>query len=149
MQNHKKVIAFPAVRAKADGWRFFDCLEGTVNPIENWYQALSEEGQYLFDSLLKANQKANLPIEWNGCKMLQGEYKEHGIWEWCFFADNRQQRLLGIFGDERKKAIFLIGCYHKQKRYMPSDSLKTAVRKAKEVRKGVAQFSEREIKQDI
>jgi len=56
---------------------------------------------------------------------------------------------LGIFADERKEAIFLIGCYHKQKRYTPQDCVKTAIKRAKEVRKGVAKLNEREIKQVI
>ena len=144
MPNHKKVIPFPSV------WRFFDFVEGTTNLIEAWYQGLSEEGQYTFDSLLKANQKANSPTEWNGSKMLEGDCQKHAIWEWRFFADGRQQRLLGIFAeDERKKAIFLIGCYHKQKRYVPTDCLKTAIRRARAVRKGVANLHERKIKHNI
>lgn len=150
MLNHKKVIPFPLeVRDEPEGWRFFDYLEGESNPIEAWYQSLSEEGQFVFDSLLKAHRKASSPTEWNGCKFLQGECRQYRIWEWCFFADGRQQRLLGMFADERKKAIFLIGCYHKQKRYTPADCLNTAVRRAKDVQKGVAKLSERTVKNDI
>jgi phage-related protein len=143
LPNHKYVIPFPL------GWRFFDYLEGQNNPIEEWYQGLSEEAQDTFNALLKVNQKADSPDQWNGSKMLQGDCKEHGIWEWSFFADNRQQRLLGIFSSERKKAFFLIGCYHKQKRYTPQDCLKTAIKRAKELRKGTAIFHERKVNSNI
>jgi hypothetical protein len=80
--------------------------------------------------------------------MLKGACKAQGIWEWCFFADGKQQRLLGIFANERKKAIFLVGCHHKQKRYKPDDCLTTAVKRAKEARAG-ATLHERQVKQDI
>ena len=143
MLNHTKVI--PLFIA---GWRFFDCLEGRRNPIEEWYQGLGE-GQDTFDSILKAHQKADSPTQWNGCKMLKGECKEQGIWEWRFFVNGRQQRLLGIFGEKRKEAIFLIGCYHKQQRYMPPDCLQTAIRRAKAVRERTAELHERQVKSDI
>jgi hypothetical protein len=140
LQNHLKVIPFPT-----GGWQFFDCLEGTNNPIEDWYQALSEEEQDTFDALLKQNQKVELPINWGGMKMMQGDCKEERIWEWRFRADGPPQRILGIFGDERKHAIFLIGCYHKQKVYKPPECLTTAIRRAKKIREGVANVIERKI----
>ena len=143
MQNHKYVIQFPL------GWRFFDRLEGHHNPVEDWYQSLSEEGQDTFDALLKVNQKADSPSQWSGSKMLQGECKEHDIWEWTFFSDGRQQRVLGVFSKERKKAVFLIGCYHKQKRYTPQDCLTTAIKRAKTLREGTAVLDERQVKSNI
>lgn len=144
MSNHKKVIPFTVV-----GWRFFDYLEGANNPIEDWYQGLLEEGQDVFDAVLKLNQKAEHPANWQDCKMLEGEGKEQGIWEWRFFADGRQQRVLGIFGENRKEAIFLIGCTHKQRIYSPPNCLKTAVRRAKDFRNGKAVTRERKVRQDI
>ncbi len=116
--------------------------------IEDWYRGLSEEGQDIFDALLKANQKAGPPTEWTGCKFLHGESKKEGIWEWFFFADDCQQRLLGIFGEKRKEAIFLIGCYHKNGNYTPANSLKTAIKRAKKVRQG-AKVYERQVRSDI
>ena len=150
MLNHKKVIPFRS-GLEAERWRFYDCLEGRTNPIEKWYRSLSEDGQYTFDALLKVHCKANSPTEWNSSKMLQGECKPHGIWEWVFVdtGHRRQERMLGIFGDKRKKAILLIGCYHKQKRYTPSDCLKTAIKNAKEVRNGTAELQERQIPENF
>jgi hypothetical protein len=148
LSNHKKVISFPV--SPVSGWRFWDCLEGIRNPIEDWYQGLSEDdGQNIFDSIIKGNKKADNPTQWHDCKMLQGKAKEHGIWEWRFFADGKQQRLLGIFGRERKQAIFLIGCTHKQRVYDPPECIDTAIRKAKDVRAGRASTSERQITEDI
>jgi hypothetical protein len=145
LQNHTKVIPFPR-----SGWRFFDYLEGGQNLIEDWYQNdLTQEGRDIFDALLRANQKVELPSDWGGSKAMQGDCKEEGIWEWRFYADDRQQRILGIFGDVRKHAIFLIGCYHKDKVYTPPDALKTAIRRAKTIRSGRASVRERKIKQNI
>lgn len=125
-------------------WRFFDYGDD----IEEWYQGMSEEGQDMLDSLLKNNAKATEPRDWSGCKMLQGDCKEHGIWEWKFFADGRQQRLLGVFGEERKTAIFLIGCYHKGKIYQPPEALDTAIKRAKQIKPG-DKFRERQVKEDL
>ena len=44
--------------------------------------------------------------------MLQGQCKQEGIWEWRFFADECQQRMLGIFGSNSREGICLIGCSH-------------------------------------
>jgi hypothetical protein len=143
LQYHKKVIPFPSV-----GWRFFDCLEGVNNPIESWYQALSEEEQDTFDALLKPNQKIELPINWGGMKVMQGECKKEAIWEWRFRADGPQQRILGVFGEKRKHAVFLIGCYHKQEIYKPPDCLTTAIKRAKRGREGTTHVIERTIESD-
>jgi hypothetical protein len=140
LQNHKKVIPFPS-----SGWCFFDYAK----EIEDWYQGLSEEGQDIFQTLLKTNSKAVIPNQWTGCKMLQGKCKKEGIWEWRFFADYCQQRLLGIFGEGRKTAIFLIGCFHKQDIYTPPECLDSAIKRAREVRDGSAKLNERKVRSDF
>lgn len=141
MSNHLKVIRFKISGATDEqippAWQFFDYVESGQD-INEWYDGLSEEGQDNFDTLLKENAKIPVPTNWQGCKMLQGKYKEHKLWEWCFFADGRQQRLIGIFGDTQRVAIFLIGCYHKQKVYKPPKCLETAITRAKKVRRGEA-----------
>jgi len=140
LPNHIKVIPFPL-----SGWRFFDYTD----EIEKWYSGLSEDGQDIFNSLLKVNQKAESPTQWQSSKALQGEPKEQSIWEWYFRVDGRQERILGIFGERRREAIFLIGCSHKQKVYKPPNCLETAVKRAKEVRKGTVKVYERTVEQDI
>lgn len=150
LPNHKKVIQLVYRKSEVDPpWRFFDCLENNRNVIElDWYQGLSEEAQDIFDSLLKQNQKVSLPVHWSGMKFLKGDCQKEGIWEWRFFADDRQQRVLGIFAEQRKEAVFLIGCYHKQNVYTPAGCLETAIRRAKAVRKWRT-VSERKVKTDI
>ena len=150
MQNHKKVIPFPRVAPLVKGglWRFFDYRENSHNVIEPWYRGLSEGGQDIFENILKQNGKTPVPIHWGCCKPLQGKYKQEGIWEWRFFADDRQQRLLGIFGNNRREAIFLIGCSHKDDVYTPPGCLDTALDRAKEVRKG-AQVDERTVEENL
>lgn len=122
MANHKKVIQLPVVQ-----WRFFDYADD----IREWYLDLSENGRDIFNSLLKINSKTSLPTDWQGCKMLQGESKKVGIWEWRFFADGVQQRLLGMFGSDRKTAIFLLGCSHKDQIYRPPNCIETAIKRAR------------------
>lgn len=125
-------------------WRFFDFADD----IEEWYRALSEEGQDILNGLLKINCKTMLPRDWIGCEMLQGPCKEEAVWEWRFRADGVQQRLLGVFGRERGTAIFLIGCSHKQRVYRPPDCLPTAIRRAKSAKEG-GPFRERKIREDL
>lgn len=149
LQNHKKVIPFPYGTSGGEYvWRFFDYLEDGRNVIEPWYQGLSESGQDIFDALLKQNAKTPLPINWGCSKVLQGEHKKEGIWEWRFLADDRQQRLLGIFGTKRREAIFLIGCFHKGKVYTPPRCLEIALKRAREVRNG-ANVDERTIEPNL
>jgi hypothetical protein len=151
LSNHKKVIPFRRVGTSEDEpvlWQFYDYAE-SGNDVHAWYEGLSEDGQDIFDALLKANANTLLPIHWQGSKMLQGKYKEHALWEWCFFADGAQQRLVGIFGDERKRAIFLIGCYHKQKIYKPSNCLDLAITRCKIVRLGKATLNAHTVPTDF
>jgi len=134
--------------AKPALWEFFDYKEGNQNPIERWYQALTEEEQDVFESLLKTNGKAELPTGWTGCKMLQGEAKSEQIWEWRFTGGSVQHRLLGIFGPGRKQATFLIGCNHKQHVYQPRDCIITAIKRARAVREGRAELDGRTARSD-
>lgn len=128
------------------GWRFFDHLENANNPIEGWYWELSDNGRDTFDALLKGNQKIEIPVNWIGMRPMQGDCKREGIWEWRFYADKRQQRILGIFGSQRKHFIFLIGCYHKQNVYKPAQALETAIKRAKANRENGTNVIERFVK---
>lgn len=143
MQNHKKVISFPGPPL----WTFFDYVANGHNFIEEWYQKdLSEEGKFAFDSLLKNHQKIESCLNWTGFKYLQGKLKEEGIWQLDFRADKRQYRLLGVFGNLRKSAVLILGCYHKGENYTPREALETAVKRAKALGEGSATINERKIK---
>jgi hypothetical protein len=145
LQNHKKVICLPSPPL----WTFFDFVANGQNLVEEWYQKeLSEEGKFAFDALLKNHQKIESCLNWVGFKYLQGKLKEEGIWQLDFRADNRQYRLLGAFGNLRKTAVLILGCYHKGDNYTPRDALGTAVKRAKAWREGRATISERKIKSD-
>ena len=120
-----------------------------TNPIEDWYQKeLSEEAQFTFDTLLRNQRKVESVLNWTGFKYLKGRPKEERIWQLDFIADKRQYRLLGVFGDERKKAVLILGCYHKGDNYTPKDSLETARKRARALREGKAVTIERKIKSD-
>lgn len=138
---HTKVIS-----SKGKGWQFFDYVEGETNPIEDWFQKdLSEDGQELFRSLLKNYSKIDDHLQWSGWRgYLQGELKEFHIWEFGFIADRRQYRILGIFAGE-KRAVLLIGCYHKGRVYTPAASLETAYKRAKALEQKKGALYERKI----
>lgn len=143
---NKKVIQLPS----EEKWTFWDfSFWGGSNPIEEWYQSLSEEGMFRFDSLLKVNHKTALPINWVQLKFLKGKLAKHRIWELRFFADGRQYRVLGNFGEDRKRAILLLGCYHKGGVYEPPDALEQAVKRARMLTERKATCYERPIKDDI
>lgn len=135
-------------------WKFFDYSTVSSNPIEAWYQELSDEAKFTFDSLLKNIHKVRLFKDW--CvykKHMKGDLQQYKIFELGFRADRREYRVLGIFGEERKQVIFLIGCYHKEGRYSPPNALKTAVQRVKDLRemqkRGEAILNERKIQFDI
>jgi hypothetical protein len=144
LPNHKKVIFFPS----PPKWSFFDCVVDGRNVIEEWYQGLSEDAQFTFDALLKNQQKVESVLGWTGFKYLQGKPKEERIWQLDFIADKRQYRLLGVFGQARRNAVMLLGCYHKGPVYTPQDSLEMARKRAKALREGKAATHERKIKSD-
>jgi len=139
------VISFPEPLR----WSFFDYVEGGVNRIEPWYEELSDEGKDSFDKLLKNTHKISDQLQWGGFKLLKGKPKEERIWQLDFRADKRQYRLLGVFGELRKQAVVILGCYHKGDVYTPKDAMETACKRAKMLREKRATTHERQIKQDI
>ena len=150
MPNHKKVIPFP--KEEPSEWSYWDFTQPSGNnPIEDWYQGLSDEGRLLFDGLLKLNHKTPLPIHWSGLKrFLKGKPGEQQIWELQFYDQSQKTtyRILGMFGSARKQAILLIGCYHKGSVYTPPDCLETAVKRAKMVARNEVQVVRRPVKTD-
>jgi hypothetical protein len=133
-------------------WTFWDfCLSKESNPIESWYQsALSDDGKFLLDSLLKSNRKTALPNDWVGFrKFLKGKPNKYKIWELGFRADGRQYRVFGTFGTVRKQAILLLGCYHKGGVYTPPDSLEQAYKRARMLAENKAVIHARPINDDL
>lgn len=131
-------------------WSFRDYREGGQNPIENWYAGdLLDGGRFGFDALLKNTAKTENHLEWSGFKLLKGDAKKERIWQLDFIADGRQYRVLGKFGEVRKQAILLVGCYHKGSIYTPVGAIQTAIRRAKKLREKKADTIERKIKFDL
>jgi hypothetical protein len=147
LPNHKKVIDLRC--AEPSGWRFWDFSANDRDAIDDWYDGLSEDARYLFDSILKHNRKVGSPIQWIGFKrFMKGALKGSGIWELEFFSAV-QHRVLGFFGPGRKEATLLVGCYHKQGVYVPPNALETAVRRKKMLERGEATHRERKITTDL
>ena len=146
MTYHKKVIPFK----QSDSWRFFGFKSGNNRPVDDWYKGLSEEAKFAVRDGLKDARKIEDPRNWLCFKRyLKGKLRKYKIWElWFSCGDNRQYRLLGIFGSERKQAIFLVGCYHKERVYTPADALETAFNRARDLSEGRAEIYERKIPTD-
>jgi hypothetical protein len=131
-------------------WSFNDFVQGAQNPIEDWHiNDLTDAGRFQSNSLLKNTATTENHLQWGGFEFLEGESRKLRIWELKFFADNKQYRLLGVFGSLRKQAILLVGCSHKGKVYVPANALKTAIKRAKALRDGKAGYIGRKIRLDI
>lgn len=136
-----------------DVWAFVECsnrLSGN-RPLEEWYQnTLSEGARFQFDSLLKMNHKTKNHKEWQGFRgFLKGKADRYKIWELGFKADGRQYRVFGIFGNARRQAILLCGCYHKMCVYMPPNIIKSACAMVTAIKEGRMNLHERKINSDL
>lgn len=79
-------------------------------------------------------------------KYMQGILKGEQIWQWTIPAEV-QYRVLGMFNGQ-KRAVFLMGYYHKGGSYTPSGALETALKRKKLLEKGQCVLHERPIKLD-
>lgn len=145
-KNNKNVILFPLGK-----WKFFDHVEGGGNPVQDWYgKDLSEEGRFQFDSLLKACRKTADHRQWLGFKrFLKGAPKGVKVWELVFKADRREYRVMGMFTGAQREALILLGCYHKEKNYTPTNAIETAFSRAQMQLEGKATRHERQISDDL
>lgn len=131
-------------------WTFYDYVQDTKNPVQAWYTGLSLEAQLAFDAVLKDCSKTENFQDWVGFRCyLRGAAKAERVWELGFVADRRQYRILGIFGDERKHAVLLVGCYHKGSNYTPSNAIETARKRAKGFKEEKGGLRERKIETDF
>jgi hypothetical protein len=117
-------------------------------PISDWYDnELSYRGQLSFDALIKNNQKIENHLQWIGVeKQMQGKLKGHQIWQWKISGEV-QYRMLGVFGG-LKRAVFLMGYFHKGGVYTPPDALDSALSRAKLFKQGGCKLEERQAKSD-
>jgi hypothetical protein len=146
-KNHKNVIPFPSGRDTL--WRVFDWTNCGSNPIEEWRAGLSDLGKEMFDGLLKGNRKIENPTNWVGFKrFMKGNLAPEKIFEFKFFADGKQYRVLCKCGDQRKHLIIVMGCYHKDS-YMPKDALETAVKRSRAIGRRGVELIERPIPKNI
>ena len=131
-------------------WEFLDFTAYGNNPIEDWVNGLSDYAESLFWSLLKVNKKIPIPNHWTQLRYLEGAAKEHRLWELRFTADGKAFRIIGLFSVEvRKRALLLLGCYHKQKIYEPPDAINTAIKRKKMLENDEAIAIERKIPTNI
>src|SRR5882724_7065786 len=119
LTHHKKVIDFPSPAPPP--WTFLDF--GYANgstPIQDWYDhQISNRARFSFDALIKNNEKMANHQLWSGVeKQMQGIFKGHQVWQWRSSGEV-QYRMLGAFNGE-KRAVFLMGYYHKGNSYTPA-----------------------------
>ena len=130
-------------------WTFYDFgYLGGRTPIFDWYEnEISDRARLSFDALVKNNQKIPNQLEWSSVdKQMQGILKGHQVWQWRIPGE-LQYRMLGVFHG-LKKAVFLMGCYHKGRKYTPTDALGTTLERKKLLEKGDCKLHERPIKLD-
>lgn len=148
--THKKKVIY-LVEPPTE-WSYYDYVHlNNTNPIQEWYDDLPEDIQDIFDGLLKINQKTKQPLQWIGFRkyLKGGDLKKYGVWELEFKGeDTLAHRLMGIF-DGAKRAIFLVGCYHKGNNYTPSNALDTAADRAAKYHQKRALIRERKIQTNI
>jgi hypothetical protein len=150
LTHNKKVIAFPSQSERLKVWSFSDFVYlGGSNPIEAWYQNdISDRARLAFDALLKANERIKSHLEWLGMeKQMQGELKGHQVWQWKI-AGEVQYRILGVFSGQ-KRAVFLMGYYHKGGVYTPPNALKTTLDRKRLLDQGACKFDVRSAKDDL
>lgn len=120
--------------------------------MDDWFlHDLSEEAQFAFRDALKDAQKIDSPTNWLCFKRhLGGKFRKYKMWElWFSCGDNREYRVLGVFGRERKQAILLMGCYHKGRVYTPAEALETAFQRARDLEQERVTIYERTIPTDL
>ncbi len=146
MTNNKKVINFPEAK---ELWRFYGIeYANRFRPMDDWYtKELSEGAQFAFRDSLRDAQKIEDPKNWPCYKRrLKGKLVKYRIWELEFgCGDNVQYRVAGVFGSERKQAIFLVGFHHKGNVYTPADALELAFRRARDLAEKKVTIYERKI----
>ena len=131
-------------------WSFFDFgyLAGG-NPIQDWYENdISDRARFSFNAILKNNKKTANHLEWSGVdKQMQGELKGYQVWQWRISGEV-QYRILGAFAGV-KRAVFLMGYYHKGGVYTPANALKTAVDRKKLLDQGAYKPYERQAEDNL
>jgi hypothetical protein len=150
LTNHKKVIALP--RPEGEYWRFYGIrYPNGTQPLDDWFlHDLSEAAQFALIDALKDARKIDNPTNWMCFKRyLKGRLQEYKVLELRFSCgDNREYRLLGVVGSERKQAVFLMGCYHKSRVYTPPEALNTAFKRARDLHQKKVTLYERKIRLD-
>jgi len=100
------------------------------NKITDWYNDLSPTEQAAADEFLKDIRKLK--------KWERPNYRTlkncNGLGELRWFAEKKQQRLIGFFLGVTWYAV--IGCTHKQRIYSPSECLDTAKTRKKQIERG-------------
>jgi hypothetical protein len=141
--NKKVILSFP----EPTTWTFLTYVEDGVDVIDEWYKAQTFEARMAFDKVLKANVKIKDHQHWTGYRhKLKG--KKRKIFEIEFSADKRANRVLCIF-DGVKRAVLLIGCYHKNNLWTPSGAPDIAAKRAEKVMNGTAKLNIRQIRNDL
>jgi hypothetical protein len=140
LTHNKEVILW------AGTWKLWDYVSPAGNNmIAEWVEKdLLADGQLMFEKLLKNIAKTENHLNWIGLRPKPFKRKTGMIWELGFFADGRQYRVLGDFCGA-KEAVFLIGCYHKNKRYYPDDAIDQAFKRKGELKNGTAKHEERKV----
>lgn len=122
-------------------WTFYDYVSPSGrNKIEDWRDDLSEREKAFVDVLIK--NYSRMSDLTNDCRQLAGTHS--GLIEFKFKMSDRQVRLVWEYGPNSKEITILMGCYHKQRRYTPTDALDQCLRRRRDLQTGIASRATRE-----
>jgi phage-related protein len=126
-----------------DDWQFMDYISPQGrNVIEDWYKGLLAQEQSDFRALIRILAKTQ---QWQepAFKRLRGKYQ--GMGEIRFTSERKAHRVIGFVWPKPRQFTMLIGCFHKQRVYTPTNALDTALQRKKFLEQGQGSIHERKI----
>jgi hypothetical protein len=80
-------------------------------------------------------------------KQMRGELRGHQVWQWKISGEV-QYRILGVFSGS-KRAIFLMGYYHKGDVYTPPNALQTTLDRKRLLDQGACKLYGRQAEDNL
>jgi len=149
LKDHKKVIPFESAASNPpQKWEFLSIeTENGKDVAVAWDVEETFESRQTFESMIRNCRTIANHLDWpNWRHKMRDEAGKLGIVELGFKADGRPYRVLIKFSG--RKVIVLCICFHKGNVWTPSDSVKSAVKRAKSFNDGKVKLNVIKIEDD-
>jgi len=126
-----------------DVWQFMDYISPQGrNVIADWHAGLLRQEQSDFLAVIRILAKMQ---HWRGraFKPLKGPYQ--GMGEIRYTSERKEHRVIGFVWPSAQQFTMLIGCFHKQRVYHPTNAFNTALQRRKFLEQGKGSIRERKI----